>query len=219
MRLYIIRHGDPDYKNDTITELGHKQAVALAEWFNKIKLDEIYTSSMGRAKDTAKYTCERQNITPVVLPWTSENAAYVRQLTPENEISFQFSLEKGVEDLIDDRKDYAEYYSRLTEEMDAFLESYGYRRQGANYKITMPNEKHIAIFCHGGFGTALTAHLLGLPPAVGFSSMFMTTSSVTTFEFKDYNQNGFTRPRMIRFGETAHLQLKGFNSDLVTTCL
>ena len=31
MRLYIIRHADPDYKNDTITVFGHKDAQALAK--------------------------------------------------------------------------------------------------------------------------------------------------------------------------------------------
>lgn len=31
MRLYIIRHAEPDYENDTITAEGHKQAEALAK--------------------------------------------------------------------------------------------------------------------------------------------------------------------------------------------
>ena len=214
MRLYIVRHGDPDYKNDTITELGHKQAIALSEWFDKIPLDEVYTSPLGRAKDTAKYTCERQGIDPVVLSWTRESEAYMRVFPPESLIGFRFSLENGVVDFNDCYDDRASQMSMLVKEADAFLGKYGYKRQGGQYQIVSPNDKHIAIFCHGGFGTAFIAHLLGLPPALGFSSMFMTTSSVTTFEFKDYNQNGFTRPRMIRFGETAHLQLKGFNSDL-----
>ena len=28
MKIYFIRHGDPDYKNDCLTELGRKQAAA-----------------------------------------------------------------------------------------------------------------------------------------------------------------------------------------------
>ena len=31
MRIYIIRHADPDYDNDTLTSVGHRKAVALAE--------------------------------------------------------------------------------------------------------------------------------------------------------------------------------------------
>ena len=31
MRLLIIRHGDPDYAHDTLTEKGHREAALLAE--------------------------------------------------------------------------------------------------------------------------------------------------------------------------------------------
>jgi broad specificity phosphatase PhoE len=31
MRLYIIRHGDPDYATDSLTEVGQREAQALAE--------------------------------------------------------------------------------------------------------------------------------------------------------------------------------------------
>ena len=31
MRILIIRHGDPDYINDTLTEKGHREAELLAE--------------------------------------------------------------------------------------------------------------------------------------------------------------------------------------------
>ena len=31
MRLYIIRHADPDYPNRTITEKGHLEAQSLAK--------------------------------------------------------------------------------------------------------------------------------------------------------------------------------------------
>ena len=31
MRIIIIRHGDPDYEKDCLTELGHKQAAVAAK--------------------------------------------------------------------------------------------------------------------------------------------------------------------------------------------
>ena len=31
MKLIIVRHGDPDYENDTLTERGWKEAKALSE--------------------------------------------------------------------------------------------------------------------------------------------------------------------------------------------
>ena len=36
MTLYLIRHAEPDYENDTITENGKKQAAKLGTWFKDI---------------------------------------------------------------------------------------------------------------------------------------------------------------------------------------
>ena len=58
MRLYIIRHADPDYEHDTLTEDGHKEAQALAKRLASHGLDRIYCSPLGRAIDTARYTAE-----------------------------------------------------------------------------------------------------------------------------------------------------------------
>jgi broad specificity phosphatase PhoE len=56
VRIFIVRHGDPDYEHDTLTEKGHREASLLAEKLKKEKIDYIYTSPLGRAKDTCAYT-------------------------------------------------------------------------------------------------------------------------------------------------------------------
>lgn len=56
MRLFIIRHGDPDYAHDSLTEKGLREAEALAEWFADVRLDEIFASPLGRAQMTAAPT-------------------------------------------------------------------------------------------------------------------------------------------------------------------
>lgn len=56
MTLYIIRHADPDYANNTITEFGWEEANALGEWMKDVKIDRIYSSPLGRALDTAAPT-------------------------------------------------------------------------------------------------------------------------------------------------------------------
>ncbi len=213
MILYIVRHGDPDYERNTITPYGHEEAKALAEWFRDIPLDEIYTSPLGRAKDTASYTCEIKALTPTVLLWTEESMDYMQRFAPAAPFSYRFSGEEGVTEVCDSYPEREPTIRRLVEEADAFFSAQGFVREGAHYRITSENNKRIAIFCHGGFGTALTAHLLGLPPALGFPSMFMTTSSVTTFEWTDPFHDGITRPRMIRFGEVTHLHRKGIAGD------
>ncbi len=61
MRLILIRHGDPDYKNDCLTELGKKQAAAVAQRLKDENIDVIYASTVGRATETATYTAELLN--------------------------------------------------------------------------------------------------------------------------------------------------------------
>ena len=52
MRLLIIRHGDPDYEHDTLTEAGRLEVQLLAERMKNTEVDDYYVSTMGRAKDT-----------------------------------------------------------------------------------------------------------------------------------------------------------------------
>ena len=44
MLLYIIRHGDPDYSTDTLTERGWQQAEAVGKRIAAAKIDRIFTS-------------------------------------------------------------------------------------------------------------------------------------------------------------------------------
>lgn len=47
MILDIIRHADPDYANNTITEFGKLEAKALADFLKDENIDRIYTSPWG----------------------------------------------------------------------------------------------------------------------------------------------------------------------------
>lgn len=72
MRLLFVRHGDPDYVNDTLTEKGHREAKLLADIIEQYRIDEVYQSPLGRAKDTASYSCKKLGIEPVTLDWLKE---------------------------------------------------------------------------------------------------------------------------------------------------
>ncbi len=213
MVLYIIRHGDPDYEHNTITPYGHKEAQALSEYFDKIAFDRVYTSPLGRAKDTASYTCKRQGITPVVLPWAEESMDYMRPYAHDAECTYRFSTAEGIADFVDyHAEDRSPTLERLATHADALLAELGYVREGAHYRVETDKEETVALFCHGGFGTALTAYLLGMPAALGFVSMFMSTSSYNVITLRNH-ESGFTHPRLIRFGDTTHLTVGGVMDD------
>ena len=81
MRLVLIRHADPDYANDALTEHGHKQAALLGEAMSDTRIDELFISPMGRANLTAAYLASKDNPKPVCLPWTHElNGNYADEL-------------------------------------------------------------------------------------------------------------------------------------------
>ena len=52
MRLLIIRHGDPDYSIDSLTEKGKREVQLLKERLSKLDVKAVYCSPLGRARDT-----------------------------------------------------------------------------------------------------------------------------------------------------------------------
>ena len=77
MLFFYIRHGDPIYEPDSLTELGLKQADALAKRLALFGLDRIYASSSNRAILTAKPTCDLLNKDMEILDFANEH--YTRQ--------------------------------------------------------------------------------------------------------------------------------------------
>ena len=53
MRLLFVRHGDPDYKNDCLNEIGRREARALAALGPRIDWGTSFVSPLGRAQETA----------------------------------------------------------------------------------------------------------------------------------------------------------------------
>ena len=52
MKLVIVRHADPDYSIDSLTEKGWREAELLSDRIAKLDVKEFYCSPLGRAKDT-----------------------------------------------------------------------------------------------------------------------------------------------------------------------
>ena len=67
MKLLFIRHGEPDYVHDTLTEKGWREARLLAERIAPLDVKQYYVSPLGRAQDTARPTLERAGRTAVTL--------------------------------------------------------------------------------------------------------------------------------------------------------
>ena len=87
MILFYIRHGDPIYKPDQLTPLGHRQAEAVAKRLALFGVDEIYSSTSTRAMQTAQPTCELLGKEPILLDWMHERYAFRETALPIDEKS------------------------------------------------------------------------------------------------------------------------------------
>ena len=224
MKLFIIRHGDPDYANDCLTPLGKRQAEALGRRFANTDLDMVFISPLGRAQETAKPTCEIKKLHAEILDWTSENAIYEELMVPEGNTSrwcfaqqntnytnyetirYYDNWQKAHPDF--DRVSVRAGMERIGTESDAFLKKLGYERQGAVYKILEPSEKSVAVFCHQGFGLSWYAHLMQLPPHLVWAGFDVAHTGVTLFHFENY-ENGITTPKCLMLSDLSHIYQAG----------
>ena len=72
MNIYIIRHAEPDYARDSLTEKGWREAELLCRRLAKIPDASYYTSPLGRARATASLTMQAVGKEVEVCPWLRE---------------------------------------------------------------------------------------------------------------------------------------------------
>ncbi|MGB4658254.1 MAG: histidine phosphatase family protein, partial [Mobilitalea sp.] len=91
MKLIFVRHGDPDYKNDYLTDKGFREAGLLADRLTKLNIRDFYSSPLGRAKATAKVTLDRLDREAVVYDWLQEfPGTVIDEVTKEPRIPWDF---------------------------------------------------------------------------------------------------------------------------------
>ena len=70
MLLYIVRHGDPNYEVDCLTERGKLQAEAVGKRIFDSGINQIYSSPMGRARETAAPACRLLGLDCQIEEWS-----------------------------------------------------------------------------------------------------------------------------------------------------
>jgi broad specificity phosphatase PhoE len=219
MRLYIIRHGDPNYAGVCLTDPGRVEAAALADYLAWLGIDCLYSSPLGRAQETAAAAAKRLDLPLETLDWTRElrgprlkNSRFPAWDIGGAEVrgdGFLANLDHW--ELLDEYVDAEELRAvsqAVARSSDEFLAGLGYERQGPVYHITRPNQLKLAVVCHGGFGLTWLAHLLAVPLPLMYASFFMQTTSVTTVLFEE-RIPGSACPRCIEFGALPHLYRAG----------
>ena len=219
MKLIIVRHGDPDYKNDRLTEQGKVEAKLLAERMKNVKADECYVSPLGRAKETAAYSLEKMGMTAEELPWLREFAPKVQRpeklgvawdFVPKDWTSMPYAFD------FDRWPEYPAYIDAkvgqerdwIYAEFDKFLAEHGYKKDGYLFHATAPNNDTIVLFCHFGLECLLLSYLLNLSPLVLWHATCAAPTSVTTVVTEE-RRPGIAQFRLLAFGDTSHLYVAG----------
>lgn len=221
MRLYIIRHADPDYENDTITPDGHLEARALAERMRRTGLDKIFCSPLGRAMATMKYTADALGMDYEILDWTRELHELWFENTPWGpsmawDIPGEFirsrdtmpNHETWMKEEFFNQPIISEAFEKVKKGSDDFLKSLGYERIGGRYRILKRNTYKIAVFCHNGLALTWLAHLLEIPLTLMWSGFWLAPTSVTTVLF-DERSDEWAVPRCLHVGDISHLYHAG----------
>ncbi len=217
MRLLIVRHGDPDYENDTLTRKGRREADLLRDRLIKQPVTAFYCSPLGRARDTAAPTLKAFGMEATVCEWLREFEGYVR-FTPFGEKRIPWDLmpaSLAQEPLYFDRKawlqaplmqtgDVKEKYAAACAGLDALLARHGYVHEGSFFRAENPNHDTVVLFCHFGIECVLLSHLLNISPVMLWQGFVALTTSVTTLVTEE-REEGIASFRCNGFGDLSHL--------------
>ena len=178
MRIVFVRHGEPDYTHDCLTEQGKLQALAAAERLREEGIEEIFSSPLGRAAETAAATAELLKLPVKTLDYMRELHWGSTDGTPLPSDGHPWDLADLLAgegwDLTNPGWREHPYFrnNRVTEnadmvarKTDEWLLSLGYERNGAFYRCIRPDDrqKTVALFSHGGSSAAAMGHILNLP--------------------------------------------------------
>lgn len=226
MIFYYIRHGDPIYNPDSLTELGKRQAEALAKRLALYGVDKIYSSTAVRAIQTAEPASYLMKKEIVQMDWCLERYAFQEMgIMQEGRRRWLFSVPEYRRLLASNEiaelghrwhthpafaeQTVGEGYQRIQRETYKFLEKLGYRfdPQTGVYDVLRDNNERVALFAHQGFGMAFLSSLLNIPYPAFCTKFDMSHSGMTVIQFK--NEGGICVPKVLTLGNDSHLYREG----------
>lgn len=225
MLLFYIRHGEPIYNPNRLTELGQSQAEALSKRLALAGITKIYSSDSNRSIQTAMPTSKLLNLKIEKLPWCNESLSADEFNALKDKGSWAWAFEHAptikkfnstpIRNLGEKWYDYEEFKHldykkgvlRIQKEADAFLDNLGFTHDRGN-RIYYANKKgqhdRVALFAHQGFGLAFLSSILDIPYPEFCTHFDFGHSSYSVIEFKE-NDGGFVCPIMIQFSNDSHI--------------
>ncbi len=220
MKLLFVRHGEPDYAIDSLTEKGWREARYLAERLAGLDIKAFYVSPLGRARDTSTPTLDLLGRTAQVCPWLREFDAPIWR--PDDTGKMRITWDWLPQDWTAEERFFRPdewaapevmkgvntEYDWVNGELDALLERHGYRREGRYYRALAANNDTIVFFCHFGVECVMLSHMLNISPMALWHGFCAAPSSVTTAVTEE-RREGIAYFRVSAFGDVSHLYAHG----------
>ncbi|MDY2889247.1 MAG: histidine phosphatase family protein [Candidatus Caccosoma sp.] len=222
MRIIIIRHGEPNYKDNTLTEKGFKEAELLKDRLIKEKIDYVYVSPLNRAKFTADPYLKATNMPYETCDWLQEFPYKIKDYKTHNDrIPWDFDDKYMCEEKSDfyDNSKYLdnplfnvdsnvhEGYNYVISSFDNLLKKHGYTRNGLYYKAVKPNKDTIVIFAHLGLESVLLSRLFNIPFVAIAQHIAFAPTSVSII-YTEEKEKGIAHFRAQCLGDISHLYVK-----------
>lgn len=215
MKIIFVRHGHPNYKDDCLTELGHPQAEAAAERLSAEKIDKFYSSSCGRAVETAEHIAARHNAKveqldfmreldwgaqgseDFVHPWAVADewvAAGKDIMNPDWEKECDYAGHKIVPNI-----------HKMEAAFDEWLKQFGYEREGNYYRVTRENQDNILLASHGGSSSVVLSHIFNLPFTFVCMAICPNFTAITVVDFSG-KEGELTSPKFELVNDARHIE-------------
>lgn len=194
MRIVFVRHGEPDYAHDCLTERGRLQAKLAADRLREEGIEEIWSSPLGRAKETAEAASAALDLPVKTLDFMEEVTWGSRDGTELFAGGHPWAIvdEMARQGIALNRPDWRETpwfrvnrvvdcVDRVEAGIDDWLVGFGYVREGTHYRHTVEEQRHktVAIFSHGGSSCAAMGHILGLPFPYAIALLHLDFTGIT----------------------------------------
>ena len=161
MELIFVRHGRPEHvetddgspADPPLSDIGHVQAAAVADWLAEEQIDAVYSSPMQRARQTAHPIEQALSLSATIREGISEfdrhSTAYIpTEVLRATDPEAWRKMASG--DFMDDMADPTAWMTTVVATVQKIIDDHTGHR--------------VAVVCHGGVVNAFLAHCLDFSP-------------------------------------------------------
>ena len=217
MRIIFVRHGHPNYEKDCLTELGRRHAEAAALRLKDEGVTQIFSSTCGRAFETAQHLGNLIGVEVVgcdfmrEIIWGSLDGEAYADGHPWTIVDEMITRGESIMDA--DWRSHPDFANNrlldccdaVAAGADAWLARLGYVREGDYYRVQGDTRRTIAAFGHGGETAAMLCHLFNMPFPMTCCAMGPDYTGITIVDFSD-RPGELVAPRFELMNDARHIR-------------